>query len=180
MTLEEIRKLVPFEEFDYQILLQALSGYARPRGKITDLIRKRHIIRVKKGLYIFGKDHRKAPYSREVLANLIYGPSYISLEYALQYYGLIPECVEAFTSVTPGLSRKFYTPIGLFLYRKIPLEAFRTGMDRLEMADGRSFLIALPEKALADKVQSERDCPFVAEKNLGPICLIICAWSLKL
>lgn len=171
MTLEQIRKQVPFEEFDYQTLLHVLSGYARPRDKITDLIRKGHIIRVKKGLYIFGKDHRKAPYSREVLANLIYGPSYISLEYALQYYGLIPERVEALTSVTLGRSRKFYTPIGLFLYRKIPLEAFRTGMDRVEMDDGRSFLIALPEKALADKVQSERGLPLRSRKEFGTYLL---------
>ncbi|MBW1967626.1 MAG: hypothetical protein JRI48_09680 [Deltaproteobacteria bacterium] len=102
MTLEQIRKLAPFEEFDYQTLLCILSGYARPRDKITDLLRKGDIIRVKKGLYIFGEGHRKAPYSREVLANLMYGPSYVSLEYALQYYGLIPERVEALTSVTPG------------------------------------------------------------------------------
>ena len=73
------------EEFDYQALLAALNGYARPRDRITELIRKGEIIRVKKGIYVPGAKRRRRPFSREVLANLIYGPSYISLEYALAF-----------------------------------------------------------------------------------------------
>jgi len=153
---EPIRKMIPYEEFDYQTLLSALKGYAHPRDRITTLLRKGIIIRVKKGLYVFGEHDRKRPYSREILANLIYGPSYISLEYALQHYGLIPERVEAVTSVTVGRSRKFSTAAGLFAYRMIPMAAFRTGMDQVEMGDGRSFLIAIPEKALADKLRADR------------------------
>ena len=166
MVMKHIRKQVPYEEFDYQTLLHALSRYARPRDKITDLLRKGDIIRIKKGLYIFGEDHRKTPYSREVLANLIYGPSYISLEYALQYHGLIPERVEAVTSVACGRSRKFFTPVGLFSYRMIRIKAFRTGMDRIETGDGRSFLIAVPEKALADKIRSDRGIALRTRKDI--------------
>jgi len=153
---EPIRKMIPYEEFDYQTLLGALKGYAHPRDRITTLLRKGIIIRVKKGLYIFGENDRKHPYSREILANLIYGPSYISLEYALQYYGLIPERVESVTSVTVGRSRRFSTPAGLFVYRMIPMAAFQAGMDRVEMEDGRSYLIAVPEKALADKLRTDQ------------------------
>jgi len=153
---EPIRKMIPYEEFDYQTLLGALKGYARPRDRITSLLRKGVIIRVKKGLYVFGEHDRKRPYSRDILANLIYGPSYISLEYALQHYGLIPERVEAVTSVTVGRSRKFSTPVGLFVYRMIPMAAFRTGVDQVEAGDGRSFLMAVPEKALADKLRLDR------------------------
>ena len=144
------------EEFDYQTLLKCLEGYARPRDKISDLLKKGIIIRVKKGLYIFGEEFRKRPYSPEILANLMYGPSYISLEYALQYHGLIPERVEAVTSVTTGRSRRFASPVGLFTYRSIPLSAFRIGMDRVEIGEGRAFLIAVPEKALADKIYIDR------------------------
>jgi hypothetical protein len=153
---EPIRAMIPYEEFDYQTLLGALKGYARPRDRITTLLRKGVIIRVKKGLYVFGEHERRRPYSREILANLIYGPSYISLEYALWHYGLIPERVEAVTSVTVGRSRKFSTPLGLFAYRMIPMAAFRAGMDQMEMEDGRSYLIAVPEKALADKLRADR------------------------
>lgn len=153
---EPVRNLIPYEEFDYQVLLGALKGYAHPRDRITTLLRKGSIIRVKKGLYIFGDDARKQPYSREILANLIYGPSYISLEYALQYHGMIPERVESVTSVTVGRSRKFSTPVGQFTYRMIPMAAFRTGVDQATTGEGRSFLIAVPEKALADKLRSDR------------------------
>jgi hypothetical protein len=154
--MESIRKNIENEEFDYQTLLHSLSQYSRPRDKISGLLRNGVIIRVKKGIYIFGEDYRHRTFSREVLANLIYGPSYISLEYALHYFGLIPERVEAVTSVTTGRSRKYSTPVGLFTYRMIPLSAFRFGMNRVELDDGRSFLIATPEKALADKIRDDR------------------------
>jgi predicted transcriptional regulator of viral defense system len=151
-VIETMRKMIPHEELDYQTLLVALKDYGHPRDKISDLLKKGIIIRVKKGLYVFGDAYRQTPYSPEVLANLIYGPSYISLDYALQHYGLIPERVEGVTSVTTGRSRKFATPVGLFVYRMISLDAFRIGMDRIEVGDGRAFLIATPEKALCDKV----------------------------
>ena len=151
-VIEQIRKAVNREEFDYQVLTTCLNGYSYPRDKITDLMREGQIIRVKKGLYIFGSDYRKHPYSREILANLIYGPSYISLEYALSYHSLIPERVENLTSVTTGRSRTFTTPVGLFTYRMIPLPAFQTGMTRVELDDGGAFLIATAEKALVDKI----------------------------
>ena len=165
-TMESIRKQIAHEEFDYQTLIDSLKEYSRPRDKISDLLRKRIIIRVKKGLYIFGEGYRSKPYSREILANLIYGPSYISLDYALQHYGLIPERVEAVTSVSTGRSRRFFTPVGLFTYRMIPLQAYRIGMDRVDIGDGRAFLMATPEKALADKLYDARGTGIKTQKEL--------------
>ena len=164
--IESIRNNISYEEFDYQMLLDCLQNYTRPRDKISDLLRKGLVIRVKKGLYIFGDNYRRRPYSREILANLIYGPSYISLEFALHYFGLIPERVEAVTSVTCGRSRKFSTPIGLFTYRMIPLKAFSIGMSRIELEDGRSFLMAVPEKALADKIRADRGTVIQTQQQL--------------
>ena len=164
--IEQIRKRIQYEEFDYQTLMDCLEGYSRPRDKLSDLLRKEDIVRIKKGLYVFGNDYRRRPYSREILANLIYGPSYISLEYALHYYGLIPERVEAVTSVTSGRSRRFFTPVGLFVYRKIPLKAFQSGMDMIEIEGGRSFLIATPEKALADKIRDDRGTGVKTQREL--------------
>ncbi len=161
-----IRNTILSEEFDYQALLHALGDYSYPRDKITELLRKGDIVRVKKGIYIFGEQYRRRPYSREVLANLIYGPSYISLEYALGYYGLIPEGVESVTSVTTGRSRRFETPLGLFSYHTVPLAAFTAGIDRVDMGDGRSFLMALPEKALADKIRLDRGNGLSSQREL--------------
>jgi hypothetical protein len=87
---------------------------------------------------------------------MICGPSYISLDYALHYYGLIPERVEAVTSVTVSRGRRFSTPVGLFIYHGVPMRAYPIGLDRIELDGGCSFLIAIPEKALADKIQADR------------------------
>jgi hypothetical protein len=171
MTNALLLKSIPYEEFDYQTLLDAVQGYARPRMKISGMLAKGDIVRVKKGLYILGESLRRRPFCRELLANLIYGPSYVSLEYALQYHGLIPERVESVTSVTSGRSRTFATPVGTFSYRMISLEAFRTGMDRVELADGRSFLLAIPEKALADRIVAERGARISSQKGLHDFLL---------
>jgi hypothetical protein len=163
---ENLLNTIPYEEFDYQTLLDAIHGYAQPRMKISSLLAKGTIVRVKKGLYILGESQRRMPFCRELLANLIYGPSYVSLEYALHYHGLTPERVETVTSVTCGRSRTFDTPVGTFAYRMIPLEAFRTGMDRVELDGGRSFLIAIPEKALADRIVADRGAGISTQKEL--------------
>lgn len=153
---EELRRRISGEEFDYRALLDGLREYDRPRDKITALLKQGTIIRVKKGIYVFGERYRRRPFSREILANMLYGPSYVSLETALHYYGLIPERVEAMTSVTGARGRRFFTPVGLFIYRGVSMNAYRIGIDQVELENGRSFLIATPEKALADKIQADR------------------------
>jgi hypothetical protein len=157
--IHELRRRIPEEEFDYQTLMGLLAEYDRPRDKIRALLRQKAIIRVKKGLYVFGPTYARKPFSREILANLIYGPSYVSLQFALQYYGLIPERVETLTSVTPGRARRFHTPVGVFAYRHISLAAYSIGIQRAELSPGRFFLIAAPEKALADMLHADRGTP---------------------
>lgn len=154
--IEDLRKKIAGEEFDYQSLLDGLREYNRPRDKITALLQRRAIFRVKKGIYVFGEKYSRRPFSREILANMIYGPSYVSLDYALHYHGLIPERVEAVTSVTCGRGRRFFTPVGLFIYRVVPMRAYQIGIDQIEIEGGRSFLIATPEKALTDKIHDDR------------------------
>jgi hypothetical protein len=151
----DIRKKIVHEVFDYQVLVAALSGYTKPRDKITKLLATGTIIRIKKGLYCFGEALRKEPISREYVANLVYGPSYVSLEYALAYHGLIPERVEVVTSVTTRRSRHFATPLGAFTYRSLRDSRYATGAI-LESAGKTAFLVATPEKALADKVWTDK------------------------
>jgi hypothetical protein len=156
MKVFDVRDRIRAEIFDYQTLTEALKGLLSPRDKITDMLRQGIIVRIKKGLYVFGDKYRKHPYSKELLANLVYGPSYVSLDYALGYYGIIPERVEALTSVTFSRSRRFATPVGLFIYRRIPARAYEAGAVRAEGSHGQAYLIASPEKALADKIVSVR------------------------
>ena len=163
----DIRSRIQTEIFDYQILTDALKDLSAPRDKTTLLVREGVIIRVKKGLYVFGDKYRRYPYSKELLANLVYGPSYVSLDYALAYHGLIPERVEAMTSVTPSRSRRFSTPVGLFIYRQVPARAYEVGMVRVEGEHGQAFLAASPEKALADKIVSVRGAPLASIGEMG-------------
>lgn len=149
-----IRKLIQQDVFDYQTLIATLHNYASPRDKISRLVHSGDIVRIKKGLYIFGEELRKRPISKMYLANLLHGPSYVSLEYALHHYSLIPEQVTEITSVTPGRSKAYQTPIGYFSYRHIPLPCFVSGMDIIIDEVGVSCLIAAPEKALVDKIQT--------------------------
>lgn len=157
MTFGNIRGSIKTEEFDYESLLQVLSNYKKPRDAITRLLRNESIIRVKKGLYVFGENYRKGFICKESLANLIYGPSYISLEYALSYYGLIPERVEQITSMTTLRSKIFQTPIGMFTYTHLHLRNFAVGITLVEADQRHQFLIATPEKALADRIASHKN-----------------------
>jgi hypothetical protein len=152
MNYFKIRNEIKTEEFSYLSLVSCLKDYKEPRFKINQLIKKGFIIRVKKGLYVFGKDYRKKAYSKELLANLIYGPSYVSLDYALAYYGAIPEKVETITSVSNKKNKYFETPIGSFIYRVISNSNYYKGVSIRKIDDSRTFLIASPEKAIVDKI----------------------------
>jgi predicted transcriptional regulator of viral defense system len=151
-----LRERITEEEFDYQTLMHALREYVHPRNRVTTLLQRGDIIRVKKGLYVFGQRLRRRPVSRELLSNLINGPSYVSREYALRFHGFIPEQVHTITAMTTGRSRSFHTPLGAFTYTSIPLSAYPVGIVR-ESAEGRSFFLAAPEKALADQVYAHRN-----------------------
>lgn len=148
--MESIRGFTDVEEIDYPFLIDCLKNYASPRAKITRLLKEGNLIRVKKGLYIFGPKYRKQLASLEILANKIFGPSYISLEYALMFYGLIPEHVEEVTSVTPKKNKQFSTPIGRFTYIHVPKKLYSIGFNLTTLGTNRFALIATPEKALAD------------------------------
>ena len=146
----KLRNSALTEEIDYNFIRHLLCEYKHPRVKINDLLKKKSIIRVKKGLYVFGPELAREPYSKETLANLIYGPSYISLEYALSFYGLIPERVETVTSVTNKRNKFFNTPAGSFSYRYINPSIYSCGITLYKQDRYHSILIATREKALSD------------------------------
>jgi predicted transcriptional regulator of viral defense system len=155
IEITQIRDRIHREVFDYQVLLAALSGYRKPRDKITRLLASGALVRIKKGLYCFAESLRKEAISREYVANLIYGPSYVSLDYGLSYHGLIPERVETITSVTTRRSRSFHTPLGSFSYRMLKEPRYALGA-ALESDGNSTFLMASAEKALADKVWADK------------------------
>lgn len=148
--LREIRKKAKTEEIDYLFLMNCLKAYKHPRDKLTSLLKSKDLIRIKKGLYVFGKDFTLRPYSLEILANLIYGPSYLSFEFALGWWGMIPERVERITSACYKRKKQFKTPVGEFSYYYLDPKKFPVGITWESIDDNSHFLIATKEKALAD------------------------------
>lgn len=142
---------------DYGQVMHCLSAYKAPHRKITTMLKNQDLIRVKKGLYVLGDRYRVEPYSTELLANLIFGPSYISQEYALQHYGLIPERVELVTSMTTKRQKDFQTPVGNFKYSYLNHSRFTVGVDLTPISNKVTIFIASPEKAIADTVFRYRD-----------------------
>lgn len=147
-NLESLKNLLP--EVDYQALLAQMPGQSHPRRKLKELQNKGYLIRVKKGFYVFDPHFIGRPYSPEIVANLVYGPSYVSMEYALSKYALIPERVDELTSITSQKNKIFRTPIGLFSYRHTALALYTHGISIGQTDDGRSYIIAGREKALLD------------------------------
>ena len=134
-----------------EILSTLGQRYKQPQMKLRLMTQHGEIFKVIRGLY-----ETDGNTSGEVLAGAIYGPSYLSFEYALSRHGLIPERVSLFTSASFNKNKtKFYkTPFGDFSYSAIPADVFSHGVS-IENADGRPYSIATCEKALCDKLYKE-------------------------
>ena len=135
-----------------QVLLSLLHGYKRPNDKISELIKSGDLIPLKKGLYIAGiKTDLIGPESF-LIANHLWGPSYVSLESALSYWGIIPERVYEVSSITMKGSKKYKTPTGRYSYRSMPSPYYSFGIKSIELAPKQVVRIATPEKALCDQI----------------------------
>jgi len=137
----------------HQLLVSVFKEYERPNDKIYQLAKEGVIVSIKKGLYVVGpalnSDRRPESF---LLANHILGPSYVSVETALAYHGLIPERVYEIASMTTQAPRKFNTPIGTFAYARLPLPYYAFGIRSEKLADDQYAMVASPEKALCDKI----------------------------
>lgn len=138
--------------FTHEHLLSYLTAYKDPNNKIKQLVDKGEVIRVKRGLYVVGDLYRNGGVSQELLANLLYGPSYVSMDYALFFYGLIPERVYEVTSMTTKLLKEYETPFGRYSYIKSSKCLYSIGISSVQNSDGSTFMIATKEKALCDKL----------------------------
>ncbi len=134
------------------MILSVLPGYARPDDKISELIRKQLIIPLKNGLYVGGPETRLIQPESFLLANHLRNPSYVSVESALSYWGLIPEKVFETSSVTTKRSKIFHSKPGKFSFAHLPLPYFSFGQVSMKLRPSQYAIIANPEKALCDKI----------------------------
>jgi len=144
MKYIELRKNMKSSIFSLQDLkIMGLKVYPY---QLSVWVKKAYLIKLKNGLYLFAD--KQDSILIEQLAFNIYQPSYISLEWALSGYGLIPEMVYAKTAITTKTTRKFSNDFGNFTYHHILPKLF-FGYIPTETAVGK-YLVAEPEKAILD------------------------------
>lgn len=135
------------------IFSQDVLLFGKNRQAIRNQLRrwcaKKLLVKLRRGMFILNPHDRKINPSRMFIANQLYGPSYVSLEYALGYYGLIPERVSDLTSVTTKKTLRLANETGTYIYQHVKGGAFR-GFKALKDESALSFFIAEPEKAIVD------------------------------
>ncbi len=131
-----------------KIIKNNFGNLKNKNTKLSREVKKGNLIRIINGLY---ETNPNTP--GYLLATSIYGPSYISFEYALSSYGLIPERVETITCATFSKKKNkiFHTPFGTFTYKDIPSLAYPKEII-LKTESDYSYQIATPEKAICDKL----------------------------
>lgn len=123
-----------------------LSSYKYPLNRIKKMCDEGTIIPLKKGLYLMDPE-----FPGFMCANTIYSPSYLSFQYALSHWNLIPERVYVYTSASfrKNKSKTFENAKGIFTYTPVPERVYPIGVMH-QVSQWGGYLIASPEKALCD------------------------------
>ena len=140
------------EPLTRQVLMNLLKDYKRPNDKINELVKKGELTQLKKGFYIPGPKLNTPRPGSFLIANHLWGPSYISLETALSYWAFIPERVFEVSSIALKRTKTYITPIGRFSYFHTPLPYYSFGIQSISFTQKQTILIASPEKAICDKI----------------------------
>ena len=142
---EEINVIISSEQ-----LLYENRNFVNPQARVQAMVKKGELIPLKRGLFETDVDTPGF-----VLANNLLGPSYLSFEYAMSFYGMIPERVSTYTSAVCGRNKtiEYKNRFGAFNYRDVPSAVFPYYYTR-ELYGERPYLIASKEKALCDQLST--------------------------
>lgn len=147
--------------FGMEVLLAELSDFSQPAQKIRQLVSQGVLVRLKRGMFCVSPDYSGMNVDVRKVANILYGPSYVSFETMLAGYGLIPERVVETISAVTGRGKRFMTPVGRFIYRTVPASTFALGVRSVEGA-----MVASPEKALCDFLDSRSGLRISSPRSL--------------
>lgn len=152
MEFSELVKIIQDEPvFDTGLLL---AGEANPREIRRQLSRWKKagkIYQLRRGLYCLAPPFQKVKPHPFLVANRLIPASYVSLQSALAYYGLIPEHVTMTTSVTTARPAHWETSLGIFDFRRIQVDFF-DGYRFVDLGEKQRAFVATPEKALLDLI----------------------------
>ncbi len=169
MKWEKLLRIVEKEPVFSSSLLKAGSSDSVKLGiQLSRWIQAGKLIQIRRGLYTLSRQYRKTDPHPFHIANRIKRGSYVSLQSALEHYGLIPEYVPSVISVTTGRPQKFDTPLGHYIFRHIKRDLF-SDYSLEEAGRGQTAFIAKPEKALIDLLYltpGSDDAAFIRELRL--------------
>jgi len=143
--LEKYKDSAVIDSSSFALLDEKLADIRR---QVSGWEKKGYLLQLKKGMYFLNNTFRKSQPAHRFIANYLVSPSYLSLEYALGYYDLIPERVTVYTSVTTKKTQTFSNILGKFDYQSVK-ESLFFGFIKADGVD-HDFFVALPEKAVLD------------------------------
>lgn len=150
MKWNELLQIVGREPvFHSSILISGAVDSADLGRQLSRWVKSGNLIQLRRSLYVLSERHQKTSPHPFLVANRLKRASYVSLQSALEYHGLIPEYVPSVTSITTGRPEELVTPLGSFIFKHIKKALF-SGYQAIDLGEGQSAFIATPEKALLD------------------------------
>lgn len=156
MELRKLAKGFGDAPFTRHLMLTVLKDYQRPNDKISELIKNGELISIRRGLYMAAPEAELPQPQPFLIANHLRGPSYVSLESALSFWGLIPERVIEITSVTTKSKLKYNSAAGRFSFQHLDPPYYSYGIQRVRLSEKQTALIASAEKAVCDTIVLSR------------------------
>lgn len=152
MKFDQLLRVVADEPVFSSSLL--LTGGVNPsdiRRQLSRWVKEGKLIQLRRSVYTLAEPYCKKAAHPFLLANRLKAASYVSMQSALAWYGLIPEYVPVVTSVTTDRPEQLNTPKGLFAFKHVK-KSFFSGYRCEKLADGQMAMVATPEKALMDLI----------------------------
>lgn len=136
--------------FETSLLIAGKVNPNTVRLQLSRWTKHGRLYQLRRGLYALAPPYQKVKPHPFLIANRMQRASYVSVQSALAFYGLIPDTVQFTVSVTSGRSERLETPLGVFEFRHIKLSLLR-GYRMTDLGDQQA-LVATPEKALLDLI----------------------------
>jgi len=161
MEFERLLEIVGDEPiFETSLLLAGDVNPTNTRRQLSRWTKAGRLYQLRRGLYALAPPFQKVKPHPFLIANRMVRASYVSLQAALAYYGLIPEYVPVVTSVTTARPGRWETPLGVYEFRHVKT-GLLFGYRLTDLGGDQKAFVATPEKALLDLVylQAGGDSP---------------------
>ena len=120
MKWDELLQIVGREPVFHSSILTAGGMNPADLGRqLSRWVKSGKLVQIRRRLYVLSKQHQKTRPHPFLVENRIKQASYVSLQSALEYHGLIPEYVPTVTSITTGRPEEVLSPLGSFIFKHI-------------------------------------------------------------